>query len=153
MVCIRPGLKSCSIPIHQPCEIKNSLELPAGRNFFFLQSLCLKRYMTKRFKKISSWYSKNVTLYIFKFNFYVQFLCWFIVIWWWLISIRILSCVSTQINQYLDILTNLQADSLLCRPTLMYYVPWLRVIKKMQWQTWPQFKSYNWSYYGFFNGK
>ena len=40
---LRPTLKSCSFPIHQPGEIKLSLEPPTGRNFFFLQSLCLKR--------------------------------------------------------------------------------------------------------------
>ena len=77
---MKPTLKSCSCPIHQPGEIKNSYEPPAGRNFF-LQLLCLKRYTIKRFKKTSSWYNKNVTLYIFIYNFYVQFLCWFIVIW------------------------------------------------------------------------
>ena len=38
--------------------------------------------MTKRFKKISSWYRKNFTFFVFIFNFYVQFLCWFSVIWW-----------------------------------------------------------------------
>ena len=69
------------------------------KTFFFLQSLCLKRYTIKRFKKISSWYNKNVTLYIFIFNFYVQFLCWFIIIWWWLISVKVLSCVPIQIKQ------------------------------------------------------
>ena len=77
----RPTLKSCSFPIHQPGEIKNSHEPPTGRNFFF-QSLCLKRKTTQRFKKISSQYSKNFTLYISIFNFYVQFLYWFIIIWW-----------------------------------------------------------------------
>ena len=67
--------KSCLFPIRRPGEIKNSHEPPGGR-FFLLQSLCLKRYTTKRFKKISSWYSKNVTLHIlysiFMFNFYVD---------------------------------------------------------------------------------
>ena len=57
----------------------NTKQPPTGGNFF-LQSLCLKRYTTKRFKKIGSWYSKNFTLYVFIFNSYVQFLCWFIVI-------------------------------------------------------------------------
>ena len=54
---IRPTLKSCSFPIHRLREIKNSHEAPAGRKFF-LQSLCLKRYIIKRFKKISNWYKK-----------------------------------------------------------------------------------------------
>ena len=64
---------------------------------FFLQSLCLKIYTIKTFKKISSWYNKNVTLYTFIFNFYV---CWFIVIWYqWLISIKVLSCVPIKIKQ------------------------------------------------------
>ena len=49
----RPILKSCSFPIHRPGEIKNSHEPPAGGKCF-LQSLCLKRYTIKRFKKISS---------------------------------------------------------------------------------------------------
>ena len=77
----RPTLKSCSFPIHQPGETKNSHEPPTGRNFFF-QSLYLKRKTTQRFKKISSQSSKNFTLYISIFNFYVQFLYWFIIIWW-----------------------------------------------------------------------
>ena len=71
---IRPTLKSCSFTIHRPGEIKNSHQPPAGRNFFlkfFLQSFCLKRYTIKIFKKISSWYNKNVTLYILN----IQFLC------------------------------------------------------------------------------
>ena len=49
-VIVSSTLKSCSIPIHRLSEIKNSHKLPAGRNFF-LQSLCLKRYTTKGFKK------------------------------------------------------------------------------------------------------
>ena len=69
----RPTLKYCSFPIHRPDEIKNSHEPPAVRNFW--QSLCLKRYTIKRFKKISNRCNKNVTLHIFIFNFYVQFLC------------------------------------------------------------------------------
>ena len=48
-----PTLKSCLFPVHQPGEIKNSQKPPKVTNFF-LQSLCLKRYSTKRFKKISS---------------------------------------------------------------------------------------------------
>ena len=95
----RPTLKSCSFPIHRLGGIKNSHEATANRNFFFLQSLCLKRYTIKRFKNLSIWYNKNVTLYIFIFNFYVQFLCWFIIIWWWLISVKVLSCVPIQIKQ------------------------------------------------------
>ena len=61
----RANLKSCSFHIHWLGEIKNSHELPAGRNFF-LQFLCLKIYIIKRITKISSWYNKNVTLYILK---------------------------------------------------------------------------------------
>ena len=38
---IRPTL-SCSCPIHQPGEIKNSHEPPIGRNFFFAISLSEK---------------------------------------------------------------------------------------------------------------
>ena len=56
---VKPYLKSCLFPIHQSGEIKNSLEPSAGRNF--LQSLCLKKYSIKRFKKVSSCYFKNVT--------------------------------------------------------------------------------------------
>ena len=43
VVTLRPTLKSCLFPIHQPGEIKTSYEPPTGRNFFFLQFLCLKR--------------------------------------------------------------------------------------------------------------
>ena len=162
---MRPTLKSCLFPIHWLDEIKNSHEPPVGRNFF-LQSLCLKRYMTKRYKKTSSWYSKNVTLYIFIYYSYVQFLCWFIVTWqWWLISIKVLSCLPTQIKQtFISIFWPIFGLSLPCRPTLIRYVPQLRLIKKTQWQTWPQFTMckftitiyydhYNWSYYSFFNRK
>ena len=94
---VRPTLKSCSFFIHWPGEIKTSHEPPTGRNFF-LQSPCLKRSAIKRFKLISSWYNKNVALYIFILNFYVHFLCWFIIIWW-LISIKFLSCFPIQIRQ------------------------------------------------------
>ena len=66
-------------PFHQLDEIKNSHEPPVDRNVF-LQFFCLKRYTAKWYKKISSWYSKNLPLYVFIFDFYVQFLCWFIVI-------------------------------------------------------------------------
>ena len=38
----RPILKSCSFPIHQPGEINNNHELPAGRIFFFAISLSKK---------------------------------------------------------------------------------------------------------------
>ena len=43
----RPTLKSCSFPIHQPGEIKNSHEPPTGRNFFFSISLFKKKNNTK----------------------------------------------------------------------------------------------------------
>ena len=85
---------------------------------FFFQSLCLERYMIKRFKKINSWYNKNVTLYIFIFNFYVQFLCWFIIIWWWLISVKVLSCVPIQIKQ-----TNISIFLLIFRLTVSFVDP------------------------------
>ena len=42
-------------------------------------------------------------------------------------------------NYQLNILTNIQANSLLCRPTLIHYLLQSRLIKKMQWQTWPFF--------------
>ena len=133
---VRPTLKSCLFPIHQPGEIKNSHEPPVDRNFFFAIILSKKIY-DKIFKKIGSWYNKNVPLDIFIFNFFVQFLCWFIIIWyWWLISIKVLLCFPIQI-EHLNILANLWANSLLCRPTLIRYVPWLRLIKKTRWQTWP----------------
>ena len=53
MMHVRPTFKSSLCPTHRLGEIKNSHEPPAGRDFF-LQSLYLKRYKTKRFKKISS---------------------------------------------------------------------------------------------------
>ena len=34
---LMPTLKSCSIPIHQLGEMKNSHEPPVGRNFFFFE--------------------------------------------------------------------------------------------------------------------
>ena len=58
----RPTLKSCLLN-------KKIFMSHLRINLFLLQSLCLKRYMTK----ISSWYSKNVTLCIFISNFHVQF--------------------------------------------------------------------------------
>ena len=94
---LRPTLKNCWFPIHWPGEIKKVTSHPPVEISFL--NLCLKRYTTKRFEKISSWYNENVTLYRFIFNFYVQFLCWFIKIWWWLISIKVLSCVPIQIKQ------------------------------------------------------
>ena len=39
---LRPTLKSCSFPINQPGEIKNSQEPSAGRNFFLAISLSKK---------------------------------------------------------------------------------------------------------------
>ena len=38
-------------------------------------------------------------MYRFIFSFYVQFLWWFIIIWWCLISIKVLSCVPIPIIQ------------------------------------------------------
>ena len=89
--------------------------------------------------KTSSWYNKNVTLYISVFSFYVQLLCWLIVIWWWwLISLKVLSCVPIQIKQTnISIFSPIFGISLLCRPIFICYVLQLRLIKKMQWQTWP----------------
>ena len=125
-ICIRPNLKSCLFPIHRPGEIKNSHEPPAIRNFFLFCNLCLKRYMMKRFKKTSSWYNKNVTFYIFMFNYYVQFLCWFMVTWqWWLISIKVLSCVPIQIEQ-----TNISTFSPIFRLTVSFADPlWITMYR------------------------
>ena len=96
----RSTLKSCSFPIHRSGEMKNSHEPPAGRNFFFAISLSKKIYVKKIWKDKQLIYNKNVTLSIFIFNFYVHFLCWFIVIWeWWFISIKVLSCVPIQMKQ------------------------------------------------------
>ena len=50
---------------------ENSHKLPTGRNFFFTISLSKKIYMTKRFKKINSWYSKNVTLCMYLYSIFV----------------------------------------------------------------------------------
>ena len=77
---LRSTWKSCLFPVNRTVETKKSHEPPRVETFFS-QSFCLKRYMTKRFKKISSWYCKNFTLYIFIFNFHVQLLCWFIIFW------------------------------------------------------------------------
>ena len=83
---LRPTLKSCLFPIHWAGEIKIVMNRLRVKTFFCsLFDIWYKiydiRYMIKRFKNINSSYNKNVTLYIFIFNFYVQFLCWFIVIW------------------------------------------------------------------------
>ena len=58
-----------------------------------------------------------------------------------MISVKVLSCVPIQTKQ-----TNISIFlpkfgllSLLCRPTLISYVPRSRLIKKTQWQTWPLF--------------
>ena len=132
---LRPILKSCLFPIHRLGEIKNSHELPANRNIF-LQSLCLKRYTIKRFKKISSWYNKNVTLYI-----YIQFLCSiFMLIHRNLImiilSIKVLSGVPIQIKQ-----SNISIFSPIFSfaDSLWFAAPHSRLIKKMQWRTWALF--------------
>ena len=45
---LRPTLKSCSIPIHRLGEMKNSHELPVGRDFFFLKSLLSKKIYDKK---------------------------------------------------------------------------------------------------------
>ena len=93
----RPTLKKCSFPIHRPDEKK--IVTSRSQVKIFLESLWLKRYVIKRFTKISNWYNKNVSFYISIFSFYVQLLCWFIVISWWLVSVKVLSCVPIQIKQ------------------------------------------------------
>ena len=75
LIKISSMLKNCLFPIHQPGEGKNGPLPRMGRSFFFFFcNLCLKIYTTKIFKKISSWYIKNVTLYIFIFNFCLIFM-------------------------------------------------------------------------------
>ena len=61
-------------------------------------------------------------------------------------------------NEHVNILANLRVDSLLCRPTLIHYVPQSRLIKKTRRQAWPQFILcyicfFNGKYYSFFNGQ
>ena len=51
---LRPTLKSCLFAIHRPGKKKKKVTSRQQVELFFFQSLCLERYMIKRFKKISS---------------------------------------------------------------------------------------------------
>ena len=104
---LRPTLKSCLFPIHRPGEI-NCQEVPAGRNFS-LKSLCLKRYKIKRFMLIYH------NLIMIDIN-----------------QSPVLCPHTYKTNYQLNILTNIQANSLLCRPTLIHYLLQSRLIKKRQ---------------------
>ena len=66
-----PTLKSCSFPPLRLGEMKIVASRPQVETFF-LQSLCLKKYIWQNdLKRLNSWYSKNVTLYMYLYSIFV----------------------------------------------------------------------------------